>query len=207
MTVEMKFDLTAFKAFATEAPKQFEYCVKDIQDRAAAKMRKEFIRTIDTKKFEELQETQEYQSKYDKPLQMLKSMVRYRTKKSKGNIVSDIGVFPGKAGNSKINNATFKSRYGVTAARFAKIMTYGGRLRIDTTRGRYQSGHKRMVKQGFRVRKSLKTIRFPKRDWYTTTSWRRKYKIIPYFQKHLDVRVAKTMRQLSAKMNRRSILR
>jgi len=199
MTIKIDFDLSAFKAFAKVAPKEFEYAAKDALDRTAAKMRKGFIEVIDTKKFESLQENENYKSKYRRPMDMIKPMIRYRTRKSKGKLTSDIGIFPGKVGKRTLNNSKFKSRYGVTVARFGKVFTYGGRLRIESTKGRFQSGRKRMVKQGFHVRKNLKTIKIPKRDWYSPNKWRKPFKIIPYFKKHLDIKVAQKMKKFNTK--------
>lgn len=202
MTVKMEFDLSAFKKFAKAAPKEFEWAAKDALDRTAAKMRKGFIEVIDTKKFVELQESEKYRSKHRRPMDMIKPMIRYRTRKSRGKLVSDIGIFPGKVGKRTLNNAQFKSKYGVTVDRFGKVMTYGGRLRIESTKGRYRSGRHRMVHQGFHVRKGLKTIKIPARDWYTPNKWRKSHKIIPYFQKHLDIKVAQKMKKFKRRKGR-----
>lgn len=207
MAAQMKFlvDLSSFENFAKKVPDVFDKAAKDAIGQTMAKLRKEFISTIDTKSFDALESTAKYQSKYKKPLQMMKSMIRFKvTGRKKINGVA--GVFVGKVQGRSISNATFKSKYGVTATRFAQVMTYGGRLKIDGTakdRTR-EAGIKRMVKEGFFARKGTKQIKFPRRDWYSPTRFRRTFKLLPYLESRLKTKVDKWInRDLSMSTNRK----
>lgn len=190
MAVETKitFDMREFQKFTREAPGVMDGLVKQSFERAGAKIRKEFHKTIDRGVWADLQETPEYRSKYTRPLQMLKAMIRYRTTGGNKRITTTVGIFPGKAGRSKLNNSQFKQRYGVTVARFGKLMTYGGKLRI-----RGQKDRRRMVRQGFHVSSRTKYLQFPKRDWYSKTRMKEPSRIIPYIQKDLNERVARRL--------------
>jgi len=154
--VKIKIDMSDFEALTRQAPGIMDGLVKQSMTRGAAKMRKEFIKTAERGHYAKLQETDKYRSKYSGPLQMLKGMIRYRVTGGKKKITATIGIFPGKAGRSKLSNPKYKSRYGVTVTRMAQLLTHGGRLRIT---GMDQI--RRMVRQGFYLRKGLKAIKFP----------------------------------------------
>jgi len=183
MTVKIKVDLTEFTQFTHKAPGVMDKLVKESFTRGAAKMRKEFIKTIDSRKWASLQQSDKYRSKYDKPLQVMKALIRYRVTGGTKRVTATIGVFAGKAGRSKLNNSQFRARYGVTLNRFAKLMTYGGNLRIRP------GDRRRMVHEGFYVSNRTNSIRFPKRDWFSPTPWRLPGWILPYINKDLNTRV------------------
>lgn len=193
MTVKIKVDLSEFTDFTRKAPGVMDKLVKESFTRGAAKMRKEFIRTIDHGSWSRLQQSDKYKSKYDKPLQVMKAIIRYRVTGGHKRVTATIGVFAGKAGRSKLNNAKFRAQYGVTLNRFAKLMTYGGTLRLRP------SDRKRMAREGFYVSSRTNVLRFPKRDWYTPTHWRRPDWILPYINKDLNTRVNRRLQ--SGKFN------
>lgn len=186
VAVKMKIDMKEFTALTTKAPGIMDGLVKESFTRGGAKMRKEFIKTMERGNYAALQETPEYKSKYSKPLQMLKGMVRYKVTGGKKRVTATIGIFPGKAGRSKLVNSKFVSLYGVTVTKMAQLLTYGGKLRVS---GRAMIS--RMIRQGFHPRKGLKFIHFPKRDWFTPTKWKNASVIIPYIQEDLNARITK----------------
>ena len=179
--VKMEVDLTSFNAFTKALPGVMDDITKRSFNRGGAKMRKGFIEVIDSRQFQKLESTDKYRSKYSKPLQMMKGMIRYKTTGGYKRITTVIGVFAGKAGRNKINSQTFKKKYNVTLARFAQIATYGGKLKIKDLKG-----IKRMIKAGFYIKKGLKFIKFPKRDWYTPNRWRKEHVIMPYIERTLN---------------------
>lgn len=180
---KITFDMREFNDFSKKAPGIMDGLVKQSFERGAAKIRKEFIKTIDRGSWAELQETPQYRSKYGKPLQMLKRMVRYRVTGGKKRVKATVGIFPGKVRNDRMGNAEFKSKYGVTVARFGKLMTYGGRLRVSSR------DRKLFASRGFYLSRRTNTIKFPKRDWYNPTRWKEPSMIIPYINKDLNERV------------------
>lgn len=187
MTVKVQVDLTEFTDFTRKAPNVMDGLVKESFTRGAAKMRKEFIRTIDKGTWAKLQETERYKSKYNKPLQMLKGMIRYRVTGGHKRITATIGIFSGKAGRSRLIASRFKARYGVTLNRFGKLLTYGGMLRLRP------GDRSRLVREGFYISSRAKGIKFPRRDWYTVTAWKRPSLIIPYINKDLNERVSRRL--------------
>jgi hypothetical protein len=187
MTVKVTVDLSQFIAFTRKAPGIMDGLVKESFTRGAAKMRKEFKSTIDRGNWAALQETDKYRSKYSRPLQVLKSMVRYRVTGGVKKVKATIGIFAGKAGRSSLSNAKFKANYGVTLNRFGKLMTYGGTLRLRA------GDRERLVREGFYISKKAKGIVFPKRDWFTPTQWRQPNVILPYIQKDLHNRVIRRL--------------
>jgi len=187
MTVKISVDLTEFTNFTKKAPGVMDGIVKESFSRGAAKLRKEFIKTIDRGTWSQLQKTPKYRSKYSKPLQVMKAIIRYRVTGGYKRVTATIGVFPGKAGRDRINGAEFKAKYGITLNRFAKLMTYGGTLRINP------ADRKRLVREGFYVSNRTKTLKFPRRDWYTPTAWKNPATLIPYINKDLDARVERKL--------------
>lgn len=187
MTVKITVDLTEFKRFTKKAPGIMDDLVKESFTRGSAKMRKEFIKTVDRGSWAELQETAEYKSKYNKPLQVMKSLIRYRVTGGYKRVTATIGVFTGKAGRDTLSNTKFRSKFGVTVNRFAKLMTYGGNLRISP------SSRRLFIRRGFHISSRTNVIRFPKRDWYTPTRWKSPNVIIPYINKDLNERVKRRL--------------
>jgi len=187
MTVKIKIDLSEFDDFTKKVPGVMDGVVKESFTRGAAKMRKEFVKTIDSGSWARLQETERYRSKYSKPLQVMKSIIRYRVTGGRKKVTATIGVFPGKAGRSRLNSQTFKTKFGITLNRFAKLMTYGGTLRLRPGDG------SRLARQGFYIKKGTRGLKFPKRDWYTQTIWRKSSVIIPYIEKDLNARVERSI--------------
>ena len=48
-----------------------------------------------------------------------------------------------------------------------------------------------MVKQGFFAKKGTKYIKFPKRDWFTTTTFNSKTKLTAYLEKSIKDKTRK----------------
>jgi len=187
MIVKLVVDLSEFTNFTRKVPGIMDGIVKQSFNRGASKMRKEFIKTIDTGSWAKLQQTAEYRSKYSRPLQVMKSIIRYRVTGGGKRVTANIGVFPGKAGRDTLSNAKFQAKYGVTLNRFAKIMTYGGSLRLRSGDG------SRLARQGFYIKKGTRWLKFPKRDWYTQTIWKNPSVIIPYIEKDLNSRIERSI--------------
>jgi len=187
MTVKVVVDLSEFKDFTKKAPGVMDGLVKESFTRGAAKLRKEFIKTIERGSWAQLQESAEYKSKYSKPLQVMKAIIRFRVTGGHKKVTATVGVFAGKAGRSQLNSTKFKSKYGITLNRFAKLMTYGGTLRLRP------GDRQRMVRQGFYISSRAKGIKFPKRDWYTPTTWKNPAVMIPYINKDLNTRVERSL--------------
>lgn len=187
MTVKIKIDMSEFEDFTKKVPGIMDGLVKESFTRGAAKMRKEFLRTIAKGSWAKLQQSTKYRSKYNKPLQVMKSIIRYRVTGGHKRVTATIGVFAGRAGRGNLSAAKFKVKYGITLNRFAKLMTYGGKLRLNP------SDRQRMVRQGFYVSKRTKAIEFPKRDWFTPTQWRNANRIIPYITEDLNTRVERSI--------------
>lgn len=189
METKLTFDLKEFKEFTHKAPGIMDGLVKESMTRCGMKMRKEAHKTIDRRTWADLQETDKYRSRYSRPLQMLKHMIRYRVTGGHKRVTTTVGIFPGRAGKrSVLNNQQFKSRYGVTVNRFGKLMTYGGRLKVRP------QDRKRMRRQGFHISNRTNYIQFPKRNWYQRTRWFNPGVIVPYFEKDLNQRVERKLK-------------
>lgn len=186
MAVETKieFDMTEFNKLTKQAPGVIDKLTGDSFNRGVAKLRKEFHKTIDTIHFQQLESTPEYYPGR-RPLSIMKPLIRYKLTRGRNRITAMAGVFPGKAGRSNIRSGRFKQTHGVTLARFARVMTYGGKLKVTT------KNRRTLVRRGFYIAKRTKFVSVPKRDWFNKTKWTRPSIIIPYIQRDFDERVSK----------------
>ena len=105
-TFKITIDLSDFNKLTKIAPKIMNEITKDTFEKTSAKVRKEFIKEMLISKYYPLEKTPKYKPRYIRPLEFLSKLIRFRVLSGRKQVNAVIGLFTGKAGKTRITNAS-----------------------------------------------------------------------------------------------------